>query len=541
VTGPSRRTARPRGDADTDGALEAMTAEELRSFLRAILQELDDDQGAALRDGLLSRAAKGSAGWKPRGPSARVAAEARRFADAARRAGSADPARVDELLRAGTTAFLSGDHDTARAVFEALLPSIADGDIYLGQHEMVEEVLTADVHECAARYVVSVYTITPLQDRAKALCAAMDAVQGASSLLAPLEEMERAATGPLPELDAFLPTWVRYLEHRPRATAEWEGDRDRWLREAVLRLEGVAGLERIARKSKKPEALWAWCETLLVGREWAEALRACEEAATLVRQSEWRGGFLDRAALAARELGRPDAAARLEAAWAAAPSLVRLLRWLDAGGPTEEALLRRASDALARCPQTAGRQRGLLHLLTGDVRAAARLLEKAPGLGWSAEDHPGRVLFPAIAGLLARGTKTKLSAELAAELEENPHDPWGLEWDEADDEGPRLATPSAAVILGKARSTLRMSANGREAMHSALRLAAAKRVEGILGNKRRRYYRHAALLVACCLELAPAVGKEAEIAAWVGDLRRTYSRFHAFQEECERALASIAS
>ena len=96
-------------------------------------------------------------------------------------------------------------------------------------------------------------------------------------------------------------------------------------------------------------------------------------------------------------------------------------------------------------------------------------------------------------------------------------------------------------MLGRARSKLIVDSNGREAMHSALRVAAAKRVEGILRNKRRRYYRHAALLVACCLQLAPVTGKEAEVAAWVGDLRRTYSRFHAFQEECKRALASIAS
>ena len=64
----------------------------------------------------------------------------------------------------------------------------------------------------------------------------------------------------------------------------------------------------------------------------------------------------------------------------------------------------------------------------------------------------------------------------------------------------------------------------------AMRAAATKRVDGILGNKRRRYYGHAATLVACCLELAPAAGRQKVIADWVHDLRARYARFSAFQK-----------
>ena len=45
--------------------------------------------------------------------------------------------------------------------------------------------------------------------------------------------MERVATEPLPELDAFLPLWLARIEQEPSSENEWEGDRDRWLREAV--------------------------------------------------------------------------------------------------------------------------------------------------------------------------------------------------------------------------------------------------------------------------------------------------------------------
>ena len=71
-----------------------------------------------------------------------------------------------------------------------------------------------------------------------------------------------------------------------------------------------------------------------------------------------------------------------------------------------------------------------------------------------------------------------------------------------------------------------------------MRAAASKRVEGIVGHKRRHHYGHAATLVACCLEVAPAVGKRKELADWVDEVREKYSRFYAFQGELTTALAS---
>lgn len=536
----ARRDLRPPGDPNLDGALDAMTADELRAFVREALEWLDDEPQSALVDALIARAAKGASGWRPPGPFKEIVAEVKRFAEAAVRAGYVEPTDVDHYLRQGTRAFLAGEHATARGVFEALLPPIAEGEIDLGQHEMVGEVLTVDEHECAAQYVVSIYLTTPLQDRAAALCRAMDALQGLASIWAPLEQMERVATGPLPELDAFLPMWVTYLEGQPLSEGEREGHRDRWLREAVLRLEGVSGLERIARKTKQPEALQAWCDAVVERGDWAEALRAYDDATKLAGKSHWRGEFLDGAALAALSLGRRDVAQRLHAAWLGAPSVVRLLRWLGAGGPTAATLAKRAEEAIERCPSRAGRQLGLLCVLTGDVHAAAKVLAKAPGLGWSSEDHPGHVLFPAFAGLLADGARGKLSAELFRSLEEAPRDPLDMDREDGDEGSPTLSTPSIAELIGTVRPAAVIDAKGRQAMLEAMRAAATKRVEGIVGNKRRGHYGHAATLLACCLEVAPAVGKQKEVAEWVAEVRKAYSRFYAFQEECRRALALIA-
>jgi hypothetical protein len=63
------------------------------------------------------------------------------FAGGARKLPHWDSDEVGKYLRPGTRAFVADDHVSDRAVFAALLLPIARGDISLGQHEMVEEVL----------------------------------------------------------------------------------------------------------------------------------------------------------------------------------------------------------------------------------------------------------------------------------------------------------------------------------------------------------------------------------------------------------------
>ena len=72
----------------------------------------------------------------------------------------------------------------------------------------------------------------------------------------------------------------------------------------------------------------------------------------------------------------------------------------------------------------------------------------------------------------------------------------------------------------------------------AMRIAAEKRTEGILGNSRRQHYGHAALLVASCVAFAPK-SRSAELLRWATDLRQQYRRRHAFREELARACESL--
>jgi hypothetical protein len=101
----------------------------------------------------------------------------------------------------------------------------------------------------------------------------------------PIKDMEDVSAGVLPDLRAFLPLWVKRLQRFRSSKDEWETEHERWLREAVFRADDVGGLERIARKTKRPQACLAWYEALVDQGDWTAALKACDAAARLVRQS----------------------------------------------------------------------------------------------------------------------------------------------------------------------------------------------------------------------------------------------------------------
>ena len=530
-----RRHRVPGEDPEIDRALDAMSAPELRAAVRAVLDALDEDARASVVDTLIGRATKASSGWKPARPSQRIVEEAQSFAAAARHVGHADPDDVTEHLRRAAKAFLAGDHASARAVFEAILPPIASVDIDLGQHELVEEVLGVDARACVAQYVASVYTTTPLRNRADAMLRALEQVEGVGTLLGPIKEMEDVSAGVLPDLRAFLPLWVKRLQQFRPSKDEWETEHERWLREAVFRGEGVGGLERIARKTKRPQACLAWYEALAEQGDWTAALKACDAAARLVRRSHWRGELLDGAALAAQELDRSDLPTRLDAAWRAAPTMTRLLRWLAVDGDEHERIRSRAARSLARCRKTAARQIGLLCVLVGDVTGAAAVLAKSPGLGWSDPDHPGHTLFPLLAMLLSNGT---IGDALVTELEATGRDPLESFAMTEEQHTPKLAMPSMIALIQGVRSGVALTGADRDAAIDAMRTAAEKRTEGILGHSRRQHYGHAALLVASCVAFAPK-SRRSELLRWAADLRQRYSRRHAFRQELARACESL--
>ncbi|HLG56798.1 MAG TPA: hypothetical protein VI485_15780 [Vicinamibacterales bacterium] len=78
-----------------------------------------------------------------------------------------------------------------------------------------------------SQYVTSVYTTTPLSQRADALLNAMEPANGVSALLNPIKEMEDVSAGSLPDLSTFLPLWVKRLGRVRQSKDEWESEHTR--------------------------------------------------------------------------------------------------------------------------------------------------------------------------------------------------------------------------------------------------------------------------------------------------------------------------
>jgi len=148
-------------------------------------------------DRLIERAARSGAGWAPPGPPAETVSSIVSFAKAAERTGYADPRQVDEYLREGISAFLRRDYVAAFDVFRCLLVPIGDGEIDLGQDELVEEVLSVDPAACAAMHVVAAYMSAEPIHRADTVSSAIDDVRGFGHFWAPLREMEGVALEPV--------------------------------------------------------------------------------------------------------------------------------------------------------------------------------------------------------------------------------------------------------------------------------------------------------------------------------------------------------
>ena len=123
------------------------------------------------------------------------------------------------------------------------------------------------------------------------MLAAIEHAQGVGSFISPIKDMEDVSAGALPDLSAFLPLWVKRLERFKASKDEWESDQERWRREAVFRLDGVDGLERLARATKRPQTCLAWCEAMADRGDWVAALRAYGMAAKLVGGPIGAAGF----------------------------------------------------------------------------------------------------------------------------------------------------------------------------------------------------------------------------------------------------------
>jgi hypothetical protein len=236
-------TVAGRGASDVDAALATLKADELRAIFGDLIPWFDEATHARFVNAVIDRAARSGSGWAPEAPTDAAVRHIEAFAKAAVQIGYADAWEVDEYLREGSKAFLRKKYPSAFRIFHALLIPVANGDIDLGQHEMVDEVLNVDTSTCAAQYAVSMYMTAAPKDRGRAVLKAIAELGGVGHFWTPLRELERVAVEPLREFDSFTVQWRKALEARVAKSrgTDWESDEVRWLHEAIARTEGGGG------------------------------------------------------------------------------------------------------------------------------------------------------------------------------------------------------------------------------------------------------------------------------------------------------------
>src|SRR5258708_11870701 len=112
------------------------------------------------------------------------------------------------------------------------------------------------------------------------------------------------------------------------------------------------------------------------------------------------------------------------------------------------------------------------------------MLAKSPGLGCSNPDHPGHTLFPFLAMLLSN---VPIGDTLVAGLEGAGRDLLESFAMTEEKRKPKLAAPSMVALIHGARPGVALTEADGDAAIDATRIAAEKRVEGILGNSRRQH------------------------------------------------------
>lgn len=490
-----------------------------------------------------------------------------------------------ELAARCRSAFEGGRFEVAARAYEALSAALSREDDY-GRGLRWQHLKGVDLREERARYLRAVYESNTPDVRPGAV---LDALRKADAweswgAAATLQDVAESSSKELPEREAFLRAFIALLgkESPGRRT-------DARLREAVAMLEGVAGLERLAREEgdRRPRVYVDLVRELAQAGQHGRALEAAREAfARVPKGLVLRAEIADVMRPSAQALG--DRGAAREAAWEAFRADGSTRRLLDLRDTFDEAQARAAAmrEAAIVVDAQLGRERHTptewdsdaeqyvlphgevkvqAHLLAGDLEGPRALAakEKQP-LGWSYGDNPQALVVPFVLRMLWPSSG-KLPKNLEEVWETAVHDAVSFEDrysdDEAGDDGeaevsddeeptavPSRAGSEDAAVAARLEAALIDAMNAREPAEDAapgwLRWAvdvARARAHAIAGGARRRSYGKAAVLLGACGEVLHALQRTPEVAAIYEEFRKEHGRKWAFVAELDAAFTGLAA
>jgi hypothetical protein len=456
------------------------------------------------------------------------------------------------------SAFDHGDVGLARSAYQKLFDLLELEDDY-GRGVSASDLTGVDAGEAAARYLRAVYESESAERRPQALYEQMRQVQtwlGGSRPM--LDDLVQISPRPLPDRERFLTDWIAFLRTQ---SAPSGSDADAWLREAVRLAQGTPGLEALARAEgqTRPRAYLDWLTALEQEGRYQEALVVAQEALqALPARLPIRAAIADHLCAAALRLDEVSATrlGRWEA-FAAKPILPRLLDLWEAAADEEERTvlmqraLQHAQDYTARPsnrPDEALWIRDdlerpawitspvLAHacLLAGDWDAAHHLAAQGKVLGWSSSESAQGLVVSAYLMLLSGKTPDTLPSNLVQLWQwaiQNSVAAWGWGGQQGASTTMRLEGVYAEHL-----ARVQWTAEQQERFLAWCLDVAQRRVNAIVGDKRRGSYDKAAVLTVACAEVLRLRGDKAAADALIGEVRNRFPRHSAFQAEMKTAL-----
>ena len=238
-----------------------------------------------------------------------------------------------KILDRAENVFECGDMNLAANVYKKIFQLTQIENDY-GHRLELSSVSEIDEDETKARYVRSIYCITPASKRCQVVFALLESFVGYCQYPS-IASISEILTSAPPEWDEFLSASIDFLSQK-------KGNlNDQWLREATLLYGGVEEIAKLAKKdgAKRPKTFVSWLDQLDVKKETDIVVKVCKLGfSTIDSRSPIRAIIADRLEEAADVLG--DKKLKKKAIWEGflvKPELSRLIKARAIGCPMEEA------------------------------------------------------------------------------------------------------------------------------------------------------------------------------------------------------------
>lgn len=462
---------------------------------------------------------------------------------------------MDELFDRVFVVFEQGQRALAGQCFRRLLRLFdlsEEVGVFCGA-KAPEAMVKTSLSHAKACYFRSLYDISELEQRAVVLLEDMEELDGIGQGRVGLQAMRDCHSQPMAAFDSFLKRWSQTLDAEVKRQREsprlfqWDHFTF-WLLQEARQLErGLDGLVELARERghEHPAAYHHWVGRLVQEKRLLEALRAAQEGMERIVKSEPRARMAEIAAELADLVEKPsDALKARRAAFRVQPNARRLLSLCLHGMPNKKTLRNRLKTELRHAEGSdnppSPRVMALLDLLCGDTQMALSALEDSAILGWSENDHPGQLVFPALL-LIGAGQNAPSERSILGKLWQRIDWLLGLQEQSQRERLEILRTcgldgladrpMSCKDMLEPTLTNLRIGRERRRGILLKVQEIARERVQQIVSNRYRGAYERACLVAVACAEAFVLAEEREQGLTLLEEIRKAFPNHRAFQRE----------